>query len=544
MVTPPRECISFDTVIVGAGPAGLSAAIRLAQLATQKNKPISIAILEKGASLGAHTVSGAVLNPNALTELLPDWKVTGAPLFPVTQDAFQWLTAKQAFPLPLPATLKNQGNFLTSISQLCAWLGKEAEKVGIHIFTGFAAVDLCYDEQGNVCGVRTGDKGTDRHGKPSARYQPGIDICARYTLLAEGCRGSLTQIVLKKFNLRENVSPQTYGIGLKERWEILPHHHRPGSVLHTVGWPLDHRTYGGTFIYHLPENQLSLGMVIGLDYENPYLDPYETFQQFKTHPTVSTLLTGGRCLEYGARALNEGGWQCIPRLDFPGGLLIGDAAGFLDVPHIKGIHMCMKSGKLAAEYLMDAWDAKPSAPKDDFKSIVLKSWVGKELFAVRNIRPAFQWGLWPGLLYSGLDLYFFKGKLPWTFSYKKPDHQTLKYAKTCLPIAYPPHDGVLTFDKSTALSLANLTYQENQPNHLILHDPTVTEINYTQYASPETRYCPAGVYEVTLSPEGSPQLQIHAIHCIHCKACDIKDPRQNITWTPPEGGDGPTYQEM
>jgi len=546
----PRESISFDVLIIGAGPAGLSAAIRLAQLARSQNRPLSICVLEKAAEVGEHSLSGAVFDPKALDELLPDWKNQGAPLnTPATQDEFLLLTSQRSWRLPVPPSMRNLGNYIIRLSHFCRWLAQQAENYGISIFSGFAATALLYDVSGRICGVITGDKGLGKDGQPTSCYQSGIEIYATQTLLAEGCRGSLTKKIIQQFNLYENSQPQTYAIGIKELWEVPAAQHKLGSVMHSLGWPLDSQTYGGSFMYHLEKQQVAVGLVVGLDYTNPYLDPYEELQRFKTHPAIRGILANGKCLAYGAKALNEGGWQSIPKLSFPGGLLIGDCAGFVNVPRIKGIHTSMKSAMLAAEALMAADDL--AAEHVDFKQTVLQSWVGEELYQARNIRPAFhRWGLWGGLAYSAVDTYLLKGHAPWTLKHQKPDYACLEKAhgstgeSTCTPIVYPPHDHVLTFDKLNAVYLSNTHHEENQPCHLMLTNPQLAvDLNYRIYDAPETRYCPAGVYEI-VDQETNPRLQINAANCIHCKTCDIKDPGQNINWQPPEGGDGPNYSEM
>ena len=540
------ESMKFDVVIVGAGPAGLAAGIRYAQLCHAQKKTPSICILEKGSTIGAHILSGAVFEPQALHELIPDWQTKGAPvLTPVTQEKFLFLTKNNAFHLPTPPPMKNHGNYIISLGALSRWLAEQAEQLGVDIYPGFAATQLLFDEANNVIGVATGDLGKNKQDEPKRNFQPGMRILAKQTIFAEGCRGSLSQELMHHYHLRKDCQPQTYWIGLKELWEISPKHHSKGLVMHSMGWPLASNTYGGSFIYHLDNNQIFCGFVVGLDYQNPYLDPYEEFQRFKTHPTLRPLFEGGRCLEYGSRALNEGGFQSIPHLSFPGGLLIGGSAGFMNVPKIKGIHTAMKSGILAAQTLIQN-EQNQEAPYQlkEFDSIIQKSAITQELYTVRNIRPAFKWGLFGGMLYGALDTYIFRGRAPWTLKYH-PDHLSLKRANECQKIDYPKPDGKITFDKMTATSRSNVFHEEDQPCHLKLKDPDIAiSINYALYAAPETRYCPAGVYEIVKNEKGEPSLQINATNCIHCKTCDIKDPKQNITWVPPEGGGGPNYSNM
>jgi electron-transferring-flavoprotein dehydrogenase len=531
-----HESMEYDVVIVGAGPAGLACAIRYAQLCREANQQPKICLLEKGAEVGAHILSGAVFEPRALNELLPDWQKLGAPLHtPVTHDEFLILGTKKAFKLPTPPQMHNQGNFIISLGLLCRWLAKQAETLGVEIYPGFAASHVLYNDKNEVIGVATNDLGRDKQGEPKANFQNGMHLLAKKTVFAEGCRGSLTQQLIKHYDLAKDSQPQTYAIGIKEIWEISPEKHRTGTVIHTVGWPLDPKTYGGSFIYHWDNHLLSIGLVIGLDYQNPYLNPYEELQRFKHHPEIAPLLEGGRCISYGARALNEGGWQSIPQLQFPGGLLVGCAAGFMNVPKIKGSHTAMKSGMLAAESLISG---------SDYEQELRSSWIKDDLYPVRNIRPGFRFGLLPGLLYAGIDTYLLRSKAPWTLSHQA-DYTYLKPANNYQPIVYPKPDGILSFDKMTSLSRANVYHDENQPVHLKLSDPSVAvNINWKIYKGPEARYCPAGVYEFVDDEKGNKHLHINAQNCIHCKTCDIKDPTQNITWETPEGGGGPNYSNM
>jgi electron-transferring-flavoprotein dehydrogenase len=542
------EQMPFDVVIVGAGAAGLSAAIRLAQNAKNAGREVSIAVLEKGAEVGAHILSGAVLELRALDELFPDWKERGAPLHtPVRQDSFTYLTKHKAYRLPTPPQMHNQGNHIISLGAFCRWLAAQAEALGVQIFAGFPAAEML-TEDGRLVGVKTGAFGVAADGTHKAGYQEGIEIRATYTLLAEGARGSLSEQAIAHFHLRPPSTPQTYGIGLKEVWEVEPQKHKLGSVFHSVGWPLDNKTYGGSFLYHWTNETgaplVSIGFVIGLDYQNPYLDPYETLQTFKTHPEIRALLEGGRRISYGARALNEGGWQSMPKLAFAGGALIGCSAGFLNVPKIKGIHTAMKSGMLAADAVMDALQqAMPPAELIAYESALKASWVGKELNGARNIRPAFRYGLLAGLTYAALDTYILRGRAPWTFTHHA-DHTQLKRADQSIRPTYAPHDGILTFNKLDSVYITNTHHGEDQPCHLHLRDAALPVThNLPLYDNPETRYCPAGVYEMVREGE-SVRLQINAQNCIHCKTCDIKDPMQNIEWRTPEGGGGSNYGQM
>jgi len=542
-----RESMEYDVVIVGAGPSGLSAAIRLKQLAARNEQEVSVCVIEKGSEVGAHILSGAVVEPRALEELFPDWQERGAPLnTPATKDSFLLLTRETSYKLPTPPQMHNHGNYIISLGNLCRWLGAQAEELGVEIYPGFAAAEVLYNDDGAVVGVATGDMGIDRAGHPTDQFTPGMELRARYTLFAEGCRGSLTKMLSERFNLREGVDPQTYGIGIKELWDIDPAKHEPGKIVHTVGWPLDPSTYGGSFLYHMENNQVAVGFVIGLGYANPHLSPFDEFQRFKTHPDIRPTFEGGRRIAYGARAISAGGIQSLPKLIFPGGLLIGDTAGFLNMPKIKGTHTAMKSGILAADSVFAAVAADRKADElSDYPEQLRQSWLWRELHEVRNIKPAFSWGLWAAIAYSALDTYLFRGKAPWTFHHK-PDHTKLKKASECPKIEYPKPDGKVSFDKLSSVFISSTNHEEDQPCHLTLKDPTVpVRINLALYDAPEQRYCPAGVYEIVRDGDGgNPRLQINAQNCVHCKTCDIKDPTQNINWVTPQGGGGPNYPNM
>lgn len=537
--------MEFDVIIVGAGPAGLSAAIKLKQLALAAQQELSVCILEKGAQVGAHILSGAVLEPRSLKELLPEtWQE--APLDTlVNEDLFYFLTKKGSYKLPTPKPMHNEGNYIISLGELCIFLAQQAEALGCEIYPGFAAVQALYNDRNQVIGVATGSVGIDKNKEKTNNYQPGMHLLAKQTLLAEGCRGQLSQSLMTRYHLRDKSSPQTYGLGIKEIWQVKPEHHKPGRVIHTIGWPMDHATYGGSFMYHLSNHRVALGFVVGLDYKNPWLSPFAEFQRFKTHPLVQPVLTGGERISYGARALNEGGWQSLPKLTFPGGALIGDAAGFLNVPKIKGIHTAMQSGMLAAQACFEALQQEHTSQIElvDYSVKVKNSWLEKELYSVRNIRPGFKYGLIPGLINAAFETYITHGNSPWTLA-NHADHETLVPASKAKKIDYPKPDGVLTFDRLSSVFLSNTYHEENQPCHLVLKKPQLAiDINLKIYASPESRYCPAGVYEIVEEEQG-PRLQINAQNCIHCKTCDIKDPRQNIVWHAPEGGGGPNYSGM
>ena len=541
-----RERMSYDVVIVGAGPAGLSAAIRLKQRAIEAGREISVCIVEKGSEVGAHILSGAVLEPRALDELLPDWRDRGAPLnTPATDDRFLFLTRRRALRLPTPPQMHNAGNYIVSLGNVCRWLGTVAAELGVEIYPGFAAAEVLYDDKGAVRGVATGDVGVGKDGQRTSAYQRGVELTARITLFAEGCRGSLARGLFDRFGLGAQSNPQTYGIGLKELWEVSPAQHHAGRVIHTIGWPLDQFTYGGSFLYHLENNQVAVGFVVGLDYRNPYLSPYEEFQCFKTHPAIAPTFEGARRISYGARALNEGGFQSIPALTFPGGALIGASAGFMNVPKIKETHLAMKSAMLAAEAACEAIVTGDAARLERYPERLRESWVCDELRVVRNVRPAFRFGLWIGLVHAALETYVLRGRAPWTLQHR-PDHERLERASVADRIEYPKPDGKLTFDRLSSVFVSNTNHEENQPPHLKLKNPaTAIAVNFAQYAAPEQRYCPAGVYEIVYEGRGGePRLQINAQNCLHCKTCDIKDPTQNIVFTVPEGGGGPNYPNM
>ncbi|MFP6698045.1 MAG: electron transfer flavoprotein-ubiquinone oxidoreductase [Alphaproteobacteria bacterium] len=549
--------MEVDVLIVGAGPAGLAAAIRLMQLAEGAGSELSVCVIEKGSEVGAHIMSGAVMEPRAMDELFPDWKERGAPLnVPVTAEKFSFLTEVNSIPLPtflLPKATHNKGNYIVSLGNVCRWMAEQAEAMGVEIYPGFAASGLLFHDDGRVKGVVTGVMGIDAKGEQKATYEPGMELHGKYVLFGEGCRGSLSQQLIERFDLAKDSQPQTYGIGLKELWEVPDEVHQEGLVVHTAGWPMDNATYGGSFLYHLDNNQIAIGYVIGLDYENPHLSPFDEFQRYKTHPAISRYLKGGKRIAYGARALTEGGFQSIPGLIFPGGALMGCGAGFMNVPKIKGSHNAIKTGMLAAEAAFEAVQVAneagagmPAALLESYPAALRESWVWKELYAVRNFRPAFaKWGLIGGTLYGGVDQ-FLGGRVPWTLAHPHLDHESLKLKDQCKTIDYPRPDGVLSFDKPSSVFISNTNHEEDQPVHLQLTDPRKpVDHNLALYDAPEQRYCPAGVYEILTDDDGgNARLQINAQNCVHCKTCDIKDPTRNITWTVPEGTGGPNYPNM
>jgi len=541
-----REAMEFDVVIVGGGPSGLAAAIRLRQLAVENDRELTVCVLEKGSEIGAHILSGAVMEPRALDELLPDWKELGAPLnTPASEDRFMFLSEKRAYRFLTPPQQNNHGNYIVSLGNVCRWLAEQAEALEVEIYPGFAAAEVLYHEDGSVKGVATNDMGRTREGEEGPNFELGMELHARQTLFAEGCRGSLTKTLFERFGLREGVDPQVYGLGIKELWEIEPGKHQAGQITHTAGWPMDMSTYGGSWMYHFDDNLVSIGFVVGLDYRNPYLSPFDEMQRFKTHPLIRDVLEGGRRLSYGARAISAGGYQSIPKLSFPGGMLIGDCAGFLNVPKIKGTHTAMKSGMTAAEAVFEALadEGASGVEVTTYRERLEQTWLWDELYRVRNIKPAFHWGLPAAIAYSAVDTVLLRGKAPWTLRHRA-DHESLKPAAECKPIDYPKPDGKLTFDKLSSVFLSNTNHEEEQPCHLTLRDDSVpVKVNFERYAGPEQRYCPAGVYEF-VEEGGETRLQINAQNCVHCKTCDIKDPTQNINWVTPEGGGGPNYPNM
>ena len=539
-VRQDREAMEFDVVIVGAGPAGLSCAIRLKQLQPDMN----VCVLEKGSEVGAHLLSGAVLEPRALNELIPDWAEKGAPLnTPAGSDEFLFLTADKAHIFPTPPQMHNKGNYIISLGNFAKWLAEQAEALGVEIFPGFAGAELLYDEKDAVIGVATGDMGLDEQGTKTDMFEPGMELHAKQLVLGEGCRGSLTKQAKAKYDLDADCDPQTYALGVKEVWEIAPEKHKEGHITHTIGWPMDNQTYGGSWLYHMIDHMVSIGFVVGLDYQNPTLSPYEEMQRFKTHPAIRPLLEGGRRISYGARALSEGGFQSIPKLTFPGGLLIGDSAGFLNVPKIKGNHTAMKSGMAAAEAIIEGLGEDWGSEITTYQPLLEKSWLWAELKAVRNIRPGFQKGLWGGVVNAAIET-LTGGLLPRTLK-NHADHEQLKPLAEITPIDYPKPDGVITFDRLTSVSFSGTNHAEGQAAHLKLTDAKKpVEHNLKLYGGPSQYYCPAGVYEFVDGDDGQPAFQINAQNCVHCKTCDIKDPLQNINWTVPQGGDGPNYSGM
>ncbi|WP_210186509.1 electron transfer flavoprotein-ubiquinone oxidoreductase [Hyphomicrobium sp. NDB2Meth4] len=550
---PPREAMEFDVVIVGAGPAGLAAAIRLKQLAAEAGSDVSVVVVEKGSAVGAHILSGAVIDPKGLNRLIPDWKEKGAPVeTAVTDDRFYFLTKTKALRLPnmfMPPLMSNHGNYIVSLGALVTWLGEQAAEMGVEVYPGFAASEVLYDDNGAVVGIATGDMGVGRDGQPTDAFVRGMELRGKYTFFAEGARGSLTKSLIEQFRLSDGRDAQKFGIGLKELWRIAPEKHQPGLVQHSFGWPLDDRTGGGSFLYHYGEDLVAVGFVLHLNYENPYLSPYDEFQRFKTHPAIRGTFEGGKRIGYGARAITEGGWQSIPKLTFPGGALLGCAAGFVNVPRIKGSHNAILSGMAAAEAAFAALaEGRQQDELSAYETAVLEGDIAADLKPVRNAKPLWsRFGTYLGIALGGLDMWIntlIPGGL-FTLSHKKPDYATLKRAQNAKPIDYPKPDGVLTFDRLTNVSFSGTNHEENQPVHLKLTDARVpVAINLPEFAEPAQRYCPAGVYEIVVEPGGDPRFQINAQNCVHCKTCDIKDPSQNINWVCPEGGGGPNYAGM
>ncbi len=545
-----RDSMEYDVVIVGAGPAGLATAIRLKQLANEAQTDISICVLEKGPEVGAHILSGAVMDPKALGELIPDWKEKGAPLtVPVTEDRFLFLGPEKARQTPnwlLPDTFKNQGNYVVRLGEVTQWLGEQAEALEVDVFPGFAAADILYTDTGAVRGVVTGDMGLEPDGTPGPNYQPGMELLAKYTIFAEGSRGHLGRRLIERYQLDKDRNAQSYGIGIKEMWEVDPSQSQPGLVVHTAGWPLDSDTYGGSFLYHLDNNLVVVGLVVGLDYANPWLSPFEEFQRYKTHPAIRPTFEGGKRIAYGARSLTAGGLMSLPKLVFPGGALVGCEAGFLNAARIKGSHAAIKTGALAAEAVFEA--LKQGRAHDEltaYPQAFEQSWLRDELYQARNFKQWFKKGRTVGTVMTGVEQWLLRGKFPWTLKNTKPDYSYLQPADQCQRIEYPKPDGVLTFDRLSSVYLTNTNHEENQPVHLTLKNPDIpVQVNLKKFAGPETRYCPAGVYEFITDEQGKDKLQINSENCIHCKTCDIKDPEQNIVWVAPQGGEGPVYSGM
>ncbi len=545
-----RDSMEFDVLVVGGGPAGLGAAIRLKQLAAERGQELGVCVIEKGSEIGAHILSGAVMDPRAINELFPNWKADGAPLnTAVVEDRFLYLSENGARQVPewmLPDCFKNHGNFVVSLGNVVRWLGQQAEKIGVEIYPGFAACEILYHEDGSVKGVATGNMGVGKDGQHTGNFQPGIELHAKYTFFAEGARGHLGKQLIERFKLDAGKDPQSYAIGLKELWDIKPENHKPGLVVHTAGWPLNSDTYGGSFLYHLENNQVAVGYVVGLAYDNPYLSPFDEFQRYKTHPTIRQFFEGGKRVAYGARAITAGGLNALPKLTFPGGCLIGCEAGFLNAARIKGSHAAIKTGMLAAEAAFAALAENRS--KDElsaYPQAFESSWLHEELHKARNFKAAMSKGLWLGTLLVGIDQVVLRGKAPWTMHVKHADHECLRPASEFSPIQYPKPDGKLSFDKNSSVFISNTNHVENQPIHLTLKNASVpVNTNLARYAGPEQRYCPAGVYEFVKSDDGGDRLQINAQNCVHCKTCDIKDPTQNIVWVVPEGGGGPNYPNM